>query len=111
MVELLAAMFILTIALLALMAGYSSAFVSLHSASNKSTAATLADNQLELYSSLPYDSVGLDQATLQTTQTGDSLYVADEAGLNSTLADPSDASDSTITSLVPVFLLATSAPS
>jgi prepilin-type N-terminal cleavage/methylation domain-containing protein len=96
MIELLAAMFILTIALLALMAGYSSAFLSLHSASNKSTAATLADNQLELYSSLPYDSIGLDQTTLQTTKAGDSLYVADEADLNSTLADPSDASDSTI---------------
>jgi prepilin-type N-terminal cleavage/methylation domain-containing protein len=65
MIELLAAIMILSIALLALMAGYDSAFVSLHSSAQKSTAVTLGNGQLELYRSLPYASVGLDDTTTQ----------------------------------------------
>jgi Tfp pilus assembly protein PilV len=63
MLELIAAVFVITIALLALMAGYDSAFVSLHNAQRKTTAATLADAQLELYRALPYASIGLDATT------------------------------------------------
>lgn len=58
-IEVVAAIVILSIALLALMAGYDSAFISLHKASQKSTAATLANQQLEGYSALPYTSLGL----------------------------------------------------
>lgn len=82
MIELVIAVFILSIALLALMAGYDSAFVSLHSASHKSAASTLADAQLELYNALTYTAVGLDQATLTTTKASDTVYVADENGLD-----------------------------
>lgn len=70
LIELLAAMTVLSIALLALLAGYGTAFVSIRSSSLKVTAAALANQQLELYRSLPYDSIGLDTAT--TTAIGDS---------------------------------------
>jgi type II secretory pathway component PulJ len=46
MIEVTAAMAILSIALMALMAGYDSAFISLHKSSQKATAATLANQQL-----------------------------------------------------------------
>jgi type II secretory pathway pseudopilin PulG len=64
LVELLAAMTILTIALLALLAGYGSAFVSLRLSSQKTTASELANAQLELYRALPYANIGLDAATV-----------------------------------------------
>jgi type II secretory pathway pseudopilin PulG len=57
--EVIVAIVILSIALLAVMAGYDSAFISLHDSSQKSVAATLANQQLELYSALPYTSIGL----------------------------------------------------
>jgi type II secretory pathway pseudopilin PulG len=83
MVELVAAVVILSIALLALMAGYSAAFLSLHKAAQKSAGATLADNQLELYSALAYASIGLDATTLTSVKSSNSTYVSDEAGLTS----------------------------
>lgn len=64
LVELLAAMVVLTIAILALLAGYGSAFVSLRLASQKTTATELANSQMELYRSLPYGSIGLDADTV-----------------------------------------------
>jgi type II secretory pathway pseudopilin PulG len=64
LVELLAAMVVISIALLALLAGYGSAFVSLHLSSQKTTATQLANSQMELYRALPYSSIGLDEATV-----------------------------------------------
>ncbi len=77
MLELIAAVFVITIALLALMAGYDSAFVSLHNAQRKTTAATLADAQLELYRARPYASIGLDATT--TANIGDSTNASYDA--------------------------------
>ncbi|HVU76967.1 MAG TPA: type II secretion system protein [Gaiellaceae bacterium] len=74
MVELIVATVVLSIALLALMAGYDTAFFSVRKANQKSAAATLANAQLELYSSLPYNSIGLDQTT--TNDVGDSTNAA-----------------------------------
>lgn len=74
LVELTAAMVILAIALLALMAGYDSAFVSIRKANQKSAAAALANAQLETYASLPYAQIGLDEAT--TDAVGDSTNAA-----------------------------------
>ena len=70
LIELLAAMAVLSIALLALLAGYGSAVSSLRATSLSSTASGLADGQMELYRALPYASIGLDAAT--TTAIGDS---------------------------------------
>jgi type II secretory pathway pseudopilin PulG len=63
MIEVVAAIMIVSIALLALMAGYDSAFISLHRASQKAVGAQLADQQLELYRALPYTSIGLEADT------------------------------------------------
>lgn len=91
LVELLVASVVLSIALLALMAVYDSSFISLHKAAQKTAAATLAQNQLELFSALSYDSIGLDAGSLTAAQ-GDSTYTRDEAGLT-----PSGGSDVTLT--------------
>jgi Tfp pilus assembly protein PilE len=92
LVELVIAMFVLTIALLALAAGYDSAAISVHNADKKTVAAKLAASQVELYQSLQFDSIGLDQATLTNVKTSgsgsyDSVYVGDAAALSPTGTD------------------------
>ena len=92
LVELVVAMFVLTVALLALAAGYESAAISVHKADQKTVAAKLAASQIELYQSLKVSSIGLDQTTLTNVQTlgsgsYDSVYVSDEAGLTPTGTD------------------------
>jgi Tfp pilus assembly protein PilV len=73
LIELMVATVVLSIALLALMAGYDSAFLSVHKASQRTVATAIADQQLELYSALPYDSIGLDASAL-TTAAADATY-------------------------------------
>jgi type II secretory pathway pseudopilin PulG len=80
LIELVAAMVVITIALLALMASYDQAFFSLHSAARKTAAASLAEAQLELYSSLSYTSIGL-SSSLLTTANSDTHYSADKTAL------------------------------
>ena len=83
-------MFVLTIALLALAAGYDTAAISVHNASKKTVAAKLASAQIELYQSLKYTDIGLDQTTLSDVQRGasyDATYVGDEAALTPTGTD------------------------
>lgn len=92
LVELLVAMFVLAVALLALAAGYESAAISVHNANNKTVAAKLAASQIELYQSLKVSSIGLDQTTLTNVQTSgsgsyDATYVSDEATLTPTGTD------------------------
>lgn len=92
MIEVVAAIMIISIALLALMAGYDSAFFSLHKSSQKAVAATLANQQLELYSALPYASIGLNSSLVNavgdsTKSTYDSLYATNTI-LDGTKTDP-----------------------
>lgn len=91
LVELLAAIVVLSIALMALMAGYDTAFLSLHQSAQKSIASTLANEQLELYNAFSYSKVGLDATTLTNIQTAgasyDATYVADKASLDNTAND------------------------
>lgn len=87
LVELTIAMFMLTIALLALAAGYDSAAISVHNADKKTVAAKIAAGQIELYQSLKVSLVGLDATNLANTTTGgrgnyDPTYVSDEAALS-----------------------------
>lgn len=84
LIEMVAALAVLSIALLALMAGYDSAFFSSHTASRTSSAAVLAGNQLELYASLPFEEIGLDQSQLAAAENGDPDYQSDEAALAGT---------------------------
>jgi type II secretory pathway pseudopilin PulG len=93
MIELVVTMVILSIALMALMAGYDSSFISLHNASNESTASKLANQQLELYSALPFDSIGLDQATTDAVgdpadPAYDSLYATNDLLAGDFITDP-----------------------
>lgn len=73
LVELLIAMVILQIALLAIVGAFGAGSVALGRASRANTAQALANQQLELYRSMTYDPIGLDTAGAPTTGT----YVAD----------------------------------
>jgi type II secretory pathway pseudopilin PulG len=81
MIELVAAMLILTIALLALIGAYSFGYFAVGSAGKTVSAGLLANNQLELYSSLPYASIGLDATTLTSVKASDANYSTDESAL------------------------------
>jgi type II secretory pathway pseudopilin PulG len=108
LVELLVAMLVLTIALLALLAGYGSAFTSLRLASQKTTASELANSQMELYRALPFGSVGLNDATINdigddSSSDYNALYSEDSAldgvvDTNGVQAPSGTVNDVTITS-------------
>jgi type II secretory pathway pseudopilin PulG len=73
LIELLISMVILQIALLAIVGAFGAGAVALGRAGLVNTASVLADTQMELYRSMPYDSIGLDTASAPTT----GMYVAD----------------------------------
>jgi Tfp pilus assembly protein PilV len=81
MIELIMAMVILSVALLALIGAYSLGYFAIGSAGSTASTGLLANNQLELYSSLPYDSIGLDATTLTSVQANDPTYSSDESAL------------------------------
>jgi len=74
LVELLIAMTVLNIGLLALIAAFSSGAIALTRSSKTATAASLADQQMELYRAMTYDAIGVD-----TSATTDATYKADSA--------------------------------
>ncbi|MEK6274099.1 MAG: hypothetical protein AABM30_02030 [Actinomycetota bacterium] len=80
LVELLMAMTMLNIGLLAVVAAFSSGIVSLNRASRVTTAAVLADGQMELYRAITYTSIHLDPASVPTVApyTTDSAYNASQ---------------------------------
>lgn len=78
LIELLISMVILNVGLLALVAAFQSGAFALQRASKLSSAAAIADIQMERYRALTYSAIALDSATLATDQT-DSVYVGDEA--------------------------------
>ena len=92
LVELLVATVAISLAILALMAGYDSAFLSLHKAAEQSAGTTLAENQIELYSALNYSAIGLDTTTLSSVKASNTTSTSDEAALDGA----ADATDVTI---------------
>ena len=72
LIELLIAMVVLQIALLAIIGAFGAGAAALGRASKLNTASVMADQQMELYRSMPYDAIGLDTAGAPTTGT----YVA-----------------------------------
>ena len=76
LIELVIAMFMLNIGILALVAAFNSGAVALRRASHISTAASLADTQMELYRALTYAQIGLDTTSLGGT---DNTYKCDIA--------------------------------
>jgi prepilin-type N-terminal cleavage/methylation domain-containing protein len=71
LIELLMAMTMLSIGILALVAAFNSGTIALRRASQTSTAAALADAQMELYRALTYGALALDATAVNGT---DSVY-------------------------------------
>lgn len=76
LIELLMAMTILNIGILAIVGVFNAGIVSLRRASQLSTASALADQQIELYRKITYDQIALDGTTLGTV---DNTYKCDSA--------------------------------
>ncbi len=83
LVELLIALMLLNIGLLSIVAAFSAGSTALVHASRKATAGALADQQMELYRSLTYTAIALDQTSVNST---DSTYGSD-AALNGSLGN------------------------
>jgi type IV pilus modification protein PilV len=79
LVELLIAMMVLTIGILALIAAYSSGYVALNRATRVSSATLLADSQMERFRALQYGAIQLNTScgaacSEDATYTGDTAY-------------------------------------
>ena len=67
LIELLMAMVILNIGILAIVASFNAGIITLNRASRVTTAAVLADQQMELYRAIEYDSIRLASASIPGT--------------------------------------------
>ena len=67
LIELLIAMVILNVGILAIVASFNAGIVTLNRASRVTTAAVLADQQMELYRAIKYDAIRLASATVPAT--------------------------------------------
>lgn len=76
LVELLIAMIVLTVGILALVAAYTSGYVALNRATRVSSAQVLADSQMERFRALSYTAIQLD-TTCGTNCAEDSTYTSD----------------------------------
>jgi prepilin-type N-terminal cleavage/methylation domain-containing protein len=78
LIELLVAMMILSVGLLALVAGFSSGGTAIRNASKVSTATALADSQMEAYRAIRYGMIALETSSV-TLADGNSTYASDPA--------------------------------
>jgi type II secretory pathway pseudopilin PulG len=76
LIELLMAIVILNIGILAIVAAFNSGIFALNRASRIATAGALADSQLELYRAIKYSAIGLDATALGLV---DNTYKCDSA--------------------------------
>jgi prepilin-type N-terminal cleavage/methylation domain-containing protein len=76
MIELVAAMAVMSVGILAVFAMFQSGMVQIKRASSVTTAAALADSEMEGYRAIKYESVGLPDADVTAA---DSIYKADSA--------------------------------
>jgi len=67
LIELLIAMVILNIGILAIVASFNAGIITLNRASRITTAAVLADQQMELFRAIKYESIRLASATIPVT--------------------------------------------
>jgi prepilin-type N-terminal cleavage/methylation domain-containing protein len=93
LVELLIAMTVLAVALLALVAAFSSGALTLQRASQTSTASALANQQMELYRGIKHCSIRLDDASIPAT----TPYTSDPAYSGSQVLDTATCGGSTPT--------------
>ena len=66
LIELLMAMVMLNIGILAIVAAFQSGMIALNRASKISTASALADSQMELYRAITYSAISLDSTSLSS---------------------------------------------
>jgi type II secretory pathway pseudopilin PulG len=80
LVELLIAMVLLNVGLIALLGAFISGSTAVRRASRIATASSLADTQMELYRALTYDAIALDPSSIPATApyTTDSSYSASQ---------------------------------
>jgi len=76
LIELLLAMVMLNIGILAIVGAFNSGIFALNRASKVTTASALADQQMELYRALTYSAIALDSTTLSSA---DNTYKCDTA--------------------------------
>ncbi|HEX6714596.1 MAG TPA: hypothetical protein VF066_14475, partial [Thermoleophilaceae bacterium] len=76
LMELLMAMTILNIGILAIVAAFQAGALTISRASRTATATTVADKQMELFRAIPYGCVYENSPPSDTTYTGDSAYDA-----------------------------------
>ncbi len=90
LIELLIAMVILNIGILAIVAAFNAGIITLNRASRITTAAVLGDQQMELYRAIKYDSIRLASATIPgvSPYTTDTAYSASQV-ITPTCAGPS----------------------
>lgn len=85
LIELLIAMVILNIGILAIVASFNAGIITLNRASRITTASVLADQQMELYRAITYDSIRLASATIP----GTTPYTTDPAFNATQITSPS----------------------
>jgi Tfp pilus assembly protein PilE len=78
LLELVMAMAVLNIGILAMIAAFNSGAIALQRANKIATASVLADKQMELYRAIRYEAIGLD-ATQVTTADTNTIYRDDSA--------------------------------
>ena len=80
LVELLIAMVLLNVGIVALLAAFISGSTAVRRASRLATASTLAETQLELYRALTYSAIALDPSSIpaSTPYTSDAAYSASQ---------------------------------
>lgn len=93
LIELLVAMFMLNIGILAMLTAFNSGIWALRRASKNSTAATLSDSQLELYRAIKYPAIALDPTALGNV---DTTYKCDSA-LGTLCPNPTSGESTTTT--------------
>jgi Tfp pilus assembly protein PilV len=92
LVELLVALVLLNVGLLAVMATFITGSQTLRRASRAATASTLADTQMELYRALTYGAIALDSSSIPATTpyTSDTAYSASQVTATCSGAVPSN---------------------
>src|ERR671933_5925 len=98
MIELLLAMIVISVGILALFAMFNSGMTQIRRASSVSTAAALADSELEKYRAIQFDAIGLVDASVtgaDSTYKGDVAYKTDSP--STTLSSAITSSQTTMT--------------
>jgi prepilin-type N-terminal cleavage/methylation domain-containing protein len=94
LVELLIAMVVLTVGILALIAAYSSGYVALNRATRVSSATLVADSQMEHFRAVQYSAIHLN-TTCGASCTEDATYTADTAYSSTAQVAGSSCTDAT----------------